>query len=139
MDCRTKIAAAWWTDALRGKSPHHEDEGRSTPAGLESPELTAQQLEAFEAALAREIGLMLTSDLTHVMAVHQRWSAPQFGKAAAACGINDIQDRLPNGAVMRIFPNTIMTHVGPQAQVEILWSQHKSLDTGHSSSQKFAA
>jgi len=138
MDYRTKIAAAWWTNALREKSEiaggnrdcDGDNKSRSTPG----ESLTEQQLQAFEAALADEIGFMLTQDLTHVLAVKHHRAAPQFCSAAASCGIQGIEHMLPENTVMRIFPNTVMTHTGPQSKVDILWSSNKSLTCGNSNS-----
>lgn len=126
MDYRTKVAAEWWTNALREKVRN----GEGSQSTLEEPEaetLTEQQFEAFEAALAREINCMLTQDLTHVLTVNHRWSAPQFSTAAASCGIDDITGKLPSDTVMRIFPNTVMAHIGAHSQVEILWTNNKAL------------
>lgn len=114
MDYRTKVAAAWWANALREKQQGNHDI------------VSEPQLEAFEAALAREIDKMLRQDLTHVLAVNHRWAAPQFSDAAASCGINGIVGKLPGNTVMRIFPKTVMTHTGPQSQMEIVWSSHRT-------------
>jgi hypothetical protein len=127
MISKAKAAAQWWANLLAQKQAQDEAAiAAGMPATLFPPPVSEQQIKDFEAALEREIQDMLQDDLSHVLSTNHCHICPQLCRAAEDSGIRQIRHRFPDQVIMRIFPNTVMVHIGSCPTLEIVWSMDKA-------------